>query len=189
MTSANGNAQIFPRFQHTLDTLAGFEQGKERMHFKECEFIKQPNYVQQWRLKLPSHGGLCSTGSILKHYSRLGRRKDLRPCFHLFNFIFLDSSKRNTARRTQIPSVYSMSLAVLGAAVLGLCIVAYAMSHNTESVVDLHEPKVFQERKELYRKQRDGFRSNTRAMEELVQWKDKNNDYDYMELYVSPLYP
>lgn len=63
------------------------------------------------------------------------------------------------------------------------------MSHNTETVVDLHEPKVFQERKDLYRKQRDGFRSNARAMEELVQWKAKNNDYDYVELYVSPMCP
>lgn len=82
-----------------------------------------------------------------------------------------------------------MSLAILGAAVLGLCIVAYAMSQNTNSVIDLHESKVFQERKDLYRKQRDGFRSNTRAMEELAQWKAKNNDHDYVELYVSPVCP
>ena len=82
-----------------------------------------------------------------------------------------------------------MSLAVVGAALLVLCIVAYAMSHSTDSPVDLHDPKVFQERKDLYRKQRDDFRNNSRAMEELTQWKAKNNDYDYRELYVSPMYP
>ena len=82
-----------------------------------------------------------------------------------------------------------MSLAILGAAVLGLCIVAYAMSHDTESGVDLHDPKVFKERKDLYRKQRDAFRSNPRAMEELREWKAANNDYEYVELYVSPIYP
>ena len=75
-----------------------------------------------------------------------------------------------------------MSLAIVGAAVLVLCIVACAMSHNTDQEVDLHDPKVFQERKELYRTQRDDFRSNDRAMEELKQWKAKNDDYDYVEL-------
>lgn len=75
-----------------------------------------------------------------------------------------------------------MSLATVGAAVLILCIVAYAMSQGTESESDLHDPKVFQERKDLYRKQRDDFRSNSRAMSELREWKAKNNDYDYKEL-------
>ena len=82
-----------------------------------------------------------------------------------------------------------MSLAIVGAALFVLCIVAYAMSHTTDSPVDLHNPKVFQERKSLYRKQRDDFRSNSRAMEELTQWKAKNNDYDYVELYVLPMCP
>ena len=82
-----------------------------------------------------------------------------------------------------------MSLGIIGAAVLVLCIVAYAMSYNTEPQVDLHDPKVFQERKDLYRKQRDDFRSNFRVMEELVQWKAKNNDYEYRELYVHPYVP
>lgn len=77
---------------------------------------------------------------------------------------------------------YNKSLATLGAAVLILCILAYAMSHNTDSDLDLHDPKVFQERKDLYRKQRDDFRSNSRTMEELREWKAKNNDYDYVEL-------
>ena len=75
-----------------------------------------------------------------------------------------------------------MSLAIVGAAVLVLCIVAYAMSPGTDSDVDLHDPKVFQERKDLYRRQRDEFRSNARAMEELREWKAQNNDYDYVEL-------
>lgn len=75
-----------------------------------------------------------------------------------------------------------MSLAVVGAAVLLLCIVAYAMSHAMDSEVDLHDPVVFKERKDLYRKQRDDFRQNSRAMEELKEWKAKNDDYDYVEL-------
>ena len=75
-----------------------------------------------------------------------------------------------------------MSLATVGAIVLTLCIVAYAMSHTTNSDVDLHDPKVFQERKDLYRKRRDGFRSNSKAMEELREWKAGNDDYDYVEL-------
>ena len=82
-----------------------------------------------------------------------------------------------------------MSLAIVGAALLVLCIVAYAMSHSTDSAVDLHNPKIFQDRKDLYRKQRDAFRNNSRAMEELTQWKVKNNDYDYVELYVIPSVP
>ena len=82
-----------------------------------------------------------------------------------------------------------MSLAIVGAALLVLCIVAYAMSHGTDSAVDLHNPKIFQDRKDLYRKQRDAFRNNSRAMEELTQWKVKNNDYDYVELYVLPNVP
>lgn len=82
-----------------------------------------------------------------------------------------------------------MSLAIVGAAVLFLCIAAYAMSHNTDSAVDLHDPKVFQERKDLYRKHRDDFRSNARAMEELRGWKAKNDDYDYVELYVPHVRP
>ena len=82
-----------------------------------------------------------------------------------------------------------MSLAVVGAALLVLCILAYAMSHSTDSPVDLHNPKVFQERKDLYRKQRDDFKSNSRAMKELKHWKAKDNDYDYVELYVPPMCP
>ena len=75
-----------------------------------------------------------------------------------------------------------MSLAAVGAAVLVLCIVACAMSYSADSEIDLHDPKVFKDRKELYRKQRDDFRSNFRAMEELREWKMKNNAYDYVEL-------
>lgn len=75
-----------------------------------------------------------------------------------------------------------MSLATVGAAVLVLCIVAYAMSPSTDPDLDLHDPKVFQERKDLYRKRRDDFRSNPQAMKELREWKAKNDDYDYVEL-------
>ena len=82
-----------------------------------------------------------------------------------------------------------MSLAIVGAALLVLCIAAYAMSHSTDSPVDFHNPKILQERKDLYREKRDEFRSNARAMEELTQWKAKNNDFDYVKLYVTPRCP
>ena len=75
-----------------------------------------------------------------------------------------------------------MSLATIGAVIVILCIVAFAMSHGMDSAIDLHDPKVFQERKYLYQRNRDDFRSNDQAMEELRQWKAGNNDYDYVEL-------
>lgn len=75
-----------------------------------------------------------------------------------------------------------MSLAIIGAVILILCVLAFAMSHGLDSAVDLHDPKVFQDRKDLYRRKRDEFRSNSQAMEELRQWKAGNNDYDYVEL-------
>ena len=92
---------------------------------------------------------------------------------------------RPTKTQSEVPwksLICNMSLATVGAVILVLCIVAYAMSHGMDSDVDVHNPKVFQERKDLYRKQRDEFRSNPRAMEELREWKARNDDYDYVEL-------
>ena len=56
------------------------------------------------------------------------------------------------------------------------------MSHNVDAELDLHDPKVFQQRKDLYRKSRDGFRNNSQARKELVEWKAMNDDYNYSEL-------
>ena len=78
--------------------------------------------------------------------------------------------------------MYNMTLATIGAAVLVLCIAAYIMSYGTDVEVDLHDPNIFQKRKDLYRKQRDDFRNNPRAMEELREWKARNDDYDYVAL-------
>ena len=75
-----------------------------------------------------------------------------------------------------------MSLAVVGAAVSLLCIVAFVMPNSKDSAIDLHDPEIFQERKDLYRTKRDAFRKNPRAMEELREWKARNDDYDYLEL-------
>ena len=36
--------------------------------------------------------------------------------------------------------------------------------------------------KKLYVEMRDRFRNNRNAMEELQQWKDRNDDYDYPTL-------
>ena len=77
---------------------------------------------------------------------------------------------------------YNKSLATVGAAIFALCILAYAMSHSVDSEVDLHDPKVFQKRKNLYQEHRDGFRNNPQAREELVQWKAMNDHYDYLKL-------
>lgn len=90
--------------------------------------------------------------------------------------------KKGQPKITRNPLICEMSLATVGAVVLIICIAAYAMSHGTDSDVDLHNPKVFQERKDLYRKRRDDFRSNSTAMEELREWKAGNDDYDYVEL-------
>ena len=75
-----------------------------------------------------------------------------------------------------------MSLAAVGAAVLVLCIVAYAMSPSTDSDHDLHGPKNFQEHKDLYREKRDRFRRDSQATQELKEWKAKNDDYEYVKL-------
>ena len=77
---------------------------------------------------------------------------------------------------------YNKSLVTIGAAVFALCILAYAMSHSVDAEVDLHDPKVFQDRKKLYREYRDRFRNNAQARAELVEWKAMNDHYDYLEL-------
>ena len=56
------------------------------------------------------------------------------------------------------------------------------MSHSADSDIDLHDPKVFQERKALYRKHRDCFRRDLQAMKELREWKAMNDHYDYVKL-------
>ncbi|KAL9128314.1 MAG: hypothetical protein Q9217_002992 [Psora testacea] len=44
------------------------------------------------------------------------------------------------------------------------------------------ETETFRDRKHLYRRRRDDFRSDERAMAELEQWKAKNCEYDYIRL-------
>ena len=155
---------------------------------RRLDFVTRPNHVHRWRLKLPNHSGHHFPSPIPKYQFPLGSGRFLSLLYPL-NRLFSTSSEEAQPRNFPNPSIYDMSLAIIGAAVLVLCIVAYAMSYNTEPQVDLHDPRVFQERKDLYRKQRDDFRSNSRAMEELVQWKAKNNDYEYRELYVHPYVP
>ena len=70
-----------------------------------------------------------------------------------------------------------MGLALIGGVVLVLCAISYGLR-----VAMGEEDRAFQDRKELYRKRRDAFRSDPHAMEELRQWKQKNNDFVYKKL-------
>ena len=71
----------------------------------------------------------------------------------------------------------NMGLALIGVVVLVLCAISYALR-----VAMGEDDRAFQDRKDLYRKRRDAFRSDPQAMEELRQWKQKNNDFDYKKL-------
>ena len=70
-----------------------------------------------------------------------------------------------------------MGLAIVGIVILVLCAISYALR-----VAMGEEDRAFQDPKALYRKRRDAFRSDPQAMEELRQWKRKNNDFDYNKL-------
>ena len=70
-----------------------------------------------------------------------------------------------------------MGLALIGIVVLVLCAISYGLR-----VAMGEDDRTFQDRKDLYRKRRDAFRSDPQAMEELTQWKKKNNYLDYKKL-------
>ena len=70
-----------------------------------------------------------------------------------------------------------MGLALIGIVVLVLCAISYALR-----VAMGEDDRAFQDRKDLYRKRRDAFRSDPQAMDELRQWKQKNNDFVYKKL-------
>ena len=70
-----------------------------------------------------------------------------------------------------------MGLALIGIVILVLCTISYALR-----IAMGEEDRAFQDRKDLYRKRRDAFRNDPQAMEELKQWKRKNNDLDYKKL-------
>lgn len=72
--------------------------------------------------------------------------------------------------------------AVIGAVVLVLGAMAYALSVGASEDDGLGGKKGFRERKELYRRRRDEFRENERAVMELGEWKGKNDDFDYIQL-------
>ena len=71
----------------------------------------------------------------------------------------------------------NMGLALVGIVILVLCAISYALR-----VAMGEEDRAFQDRKDLYRKRRDAFRNDPQAMEELKQWKRKNNDLEYKKL-------
>ena len=73
-----------------------------------------------------------------------------------------------------------MGLALIGVVVLVLSVIAYAL--RVAMGEESEEDRAFQDRKDLYRKRRDAFRSDPQAMEELRQWKQKNNNLDYKKL-------
>ena len=49
VASANCNADEYPHFQHTYETVAGFKLRKERMPFKDYPFVIQTNNLYRWR--------------------------------------------------------------------------------------------------------------------------------------------
>lgn len=77
-----------------------------------------------------------------------------------------------------------MSFTVVGLTGLAACIIVFASVYAMVSDQDLHQPKAFQARKKLYRKQRDSFRNNHVAMEELENWRSENGECRYTELCV-----
>ena len=75
-----------------------------------------------------------------------------------------------------------MSLAAVGAVVLVLCAMAYALNVGRGQKGSFENSEAFQARKDRYRWRRDDFRQDPQLMEELRQWKAKNNDFDYEKL-------
>ena len=75
-----------------------------------------------------------------------------------------------------------MSLVVVGAVVLVLCAMAYALNvgRGLEGIVE--DSRAFQARKDRYRWRRDDFMNDPQLMEELKQWKEENNGFDYEKL-------
>lgn len=75
------------------------------------------------------------------------------------------------------------SLAVIGTILLFFTAMASVMSCDSDSSSSNHGVKTSQEIKDMYRKKRDDFRSDPRAMEELLEWKRKNDHYSFEILY------
>lgn len=152
----------------------------------DTEFATESNAVRWRRSKHNNHSQFSEpwpTGSIWNVIiPTWGVEGIAILALPLLILSYLLLPRKAQSNNSEYSLIYNMSLATVGAAVLVLCIVAYAMSHATDSDVDLHDPKIFQERKNLYRNKRDDFRRNFRAMEELREWKAKNDDYDYVEL-------
>lgn len=95
--------------------------------------------------------------------------------------IFLSSLKCRTAPHES--RFDDTSLAVIGTILLFFIIMAYLMSCDSDLDSSTHEFRTFQELKEMYRRKRDDFRSDPRAMEELLEWKRKNDHYSFKILY------
>jgi len=82
-----------------------------------------------------------------------------------------------------VEAISIMSVAVAGGAAVLFGAVTYAMRlRPSRSNRRLHEPKVFQDRKEMYRERRNRFRNHPRAMEELEAWKSRDGEFDYTVL-------
>lgn len=75
-----------------------------------------------------------------------------------------------------------MGLALIGIVVLVLCAISYALRVAMGEEDRVFQDRKDQDRKDLYRKRRDAFRNDPQAMEELKQWKQKNNNFDYKKL-------
>jgi len=80
------------------------------------------------------------------------------------------------------------SLAVIGAVLLFFVAMAYALGIGSDVDLSTQDPKTLQDFKDMYRKKRDDFRSNPQAMEELLEWKRKNDRFDFKILYAFCLF-
>jgi len=62
---------------------------------------------------------------------------------------------------------------------------AYALGIGSDMDLSTQDTKTLQDFKDIYRKKRNEFRSNPRAMEELLEWKRKNDRFNFKILYAS----
>ncbi len=102
--------------------------------------------------------------------------------FTLFDYFLSLFRNREAAHESRLNDT---NLAVVGAILLFFVVMAYATSNDPDSVSSTYDLKTLQELKDLYRRRRDEFRSNPRAMEELLEWKRKNDHYNFKILYAS----
>lgn len=74
-----------------------------------------------------------------------------------------------------------MSLAVIGAALVVLSAIAFALNMGPPDS-DTDRSKSFESMTKLYRARKEAFRNDESAMAELAEWKKRNDGYKYKAL-------